>query len=88
MRRDEAKLEELKQKKLRLLDEVMEKETYKVAKEILDKFGGTGTTSQSVKPILTSQPGRSQPPATDTQLRRLADDRVGWFWFLTSCLHQ
>jgi len=70
VRRDEAKLEELKQKKLRLLDEVMEKETYKVAKEILDKFGGTGTTTPSVKPILTSLPGRPQPPATDTQLRR------------------
>ena len=37
--KNEKKLELLKQRKLKILDEVMEKETYKVAKEILDKFG-------------------------------------------------
>jgi len=35
------KLEALKEKKTKILDDVMEKETYKVAKEILDKFGQT-----------------------------------------------
>ena len=33
------KLQQLKEKKTKILDEVMEKETYKVAKQILDKFG-------------------------------------------------
>ena len=37
--RDEKKLQLLKERKVKILDEVMEKETYKVAKEILDKFG-------------------------------------------------
>ena len=36
--RDDMKLEQLKEKKTKILDEVMEKETYKVAKVILDKF--------------------------------------------------
>ena len=36
--RDEKKLQLLKERKVKILDEVMEKETYKVAKQILDKF--------------------------------------------------
>jgi len=39
VRRDDLKLERLKEKKTKILDEVMEKETYRVAKQILDKFG-------------------------------------------------
>ena len=39
VKRDNLKLEQLKEKKTRILDEVKEKETYKVAKQILDKFG-------------------------------------------------
>jgi len=37
--RDDRKLELLKEKKTKLLEEVMEKETYKVAMQILEKFG-------------------------------------------------
>eukprot|EP00092_Neocalanus_flemingeri_P013660 GFUD01014733.1.p1 GENE.GFUD01014733.1~~GFUD01014733.1.p1 ORF type:complete len:444 (+),score=180.39 GFUD01014733.1:71-1402(+) len=39
VRRDDMKLEQLKEKKVKILDEVKEKETYKVAKQILDRFG-------------------------------------------------
>jgi len=41
------KLEALKEKKTQILDDVMEKETYKVAKEILDKFGQTQLGARS-----------------------------------------
>ena len=37
--RDDMKLEQIKVKKTKLLEEVMEKETYKVAMHILEKFG-------------------------------------------------
>ena len=38
IRRNEIALEKLKKQKAKLLDEVMENETYKVAKELLDEF--------------------------------------------------
>ena len=38
MKKNEVKLVELKKKKASILNEVMEKETYKVAKEILEKY--------------------------------------------------
>ena len=41
VKKDDMKLEQLKEKKTKILEEVMEKETYKVAKLILDKFGQT-----------------------------------------------
>jgi len=67
---NEKKLELLKQRKLKILDEVMEKETYKVAKEILDKFGdkSTGVGSRGPLPGLSAvfKPG----PGSDNQLRR------------------
>jgi adenine C2-methylase RlmN of 23S rRNA A2503 and tRNA A37 len=39
IRRNEAKAETLKKEKADILEKVMETETYKVAKEILEKFG-------------------------------------------------
>jgi NADH:ubiquinone oxidoreductase subunit F (NADH-binding) len=38
IKRDEIRLIKLKDEKKKLLDEVMDKETYKNAKEILEKF--------------------------------------------------
>jgi endoplasmic reticulum junction formation protein lunapark len=35
---NETKLEQLKEEKKKLLDDVMDKETYKAAKEILEQF--------------------------------------------------
>ena len=67
--RDEKKLELLKQRKLKILEEVMEKETYKVAKEILDKFGDKAQTGgRQPLPGLSSvfKPG----PGSESQLRR------------------
>ena len=67
--KNEKKLELLKQRKLKILDEVMEKETYKVAKEILDKFGDKAQTGPR-QPL----PGMSaifKPgPGSESQLRR------------------
>ena len=39
LRKNEEKLDKLREEKTKILEEVMEKETYKVAKEILDKYG-------------------------------------------------
>jgi len=39
IKRNEVKAEKLKKDKVSLLEKVMETETYKVAKEILDKYG-------------------------------------------------
>ena len=69
--RNEKKLELLKQRKLKILDEVMETETYKVAKEILDKFGDKSVGAGGPRPL----PGLSAvfKPGTgpnDNQLRR------------------
>ena len=70
--RDEKKLELLKQRKLKILDEVMEKETYKVAKEILDKFGdkaqGVGRQPlPGLSAVFKPGPGG---PGSESQLRR------------------
>lgn len=39
MQRNEKKIIKLKEEKKKIIDNVMETETYKVAKKILDKFG-------------------------------------------------
>ena len=74
--KNEKKLELLKQRKLKILDEVMEKETYKVAKEILDKFGdkSQGLSGSGSRPTLPGLSGVFKPsnsgPNNDNQLRR------------------
>ena len=69
--RDEKKLELLKQRKLKILDEVMENETYKVAKEILDKFGDKtqGVGRQQPLPGLSAV-FKAGSTGGDNQLRR------------------
>ena len=39
MRKNETQLAKLKEKRAKILEDVMETETYKVAKELLDKYG-------------------------------------------------
>ena len=46
--KNEGQLEDLKKKKSKILDEVMETETYKVAKEILEKYAPEQLRNQSV----------------------------------------
>ena len=78
LRRNEAKLEKLRSEKSKLLEEVMEKETYKVAKEILDKFGDKSHLSgPGPRPLpgmsAVFKPGGGGPgagAAGDSQLRR------------------
>lgn len=69
------KLQQLKEKKTKILDEVMEKETYKVAKQILDKFGTNQPSVGRPSVPLGAGLGRQQPVGgpghVDTsQLRR------------------
>jgi len=66
--RDDMKLEQLKEKKTKILDEVMEKETYKVAKVILDKFSHT---KPGVKPATPLESGGRH--TNDAQLKRRAN---------------
>jgi len=70
--KNEKKLELLKKEKVKILDEVMEKETYKVAKEILDKFGDKSHL-QGPKPLpgMSAVFNKPSPGAGgDSQLRR------------------
>ena len=53
VRRDEAKLLELRKKKKKILDDVMETETYKVAKEILEKFAPEQLVSRTSAPSVS-----------------------------------
>jgi len=69
------KLQQLKEKKTKILDEVMEKETYKVAKQILDKFGSNQPSVVRPSVPLGAGLNRQQPTGgaghVDTsQLRR------------------
>jgi len=54
----DAKLAGLRERKAKILEEVMEKETYKVAKQILDKFAPSKLQSQLTPP----RPLGGQPP--------------------------
>jgi len=70
VKRDDKKLEMLKAKKTKILDEVMEKETYKVAKQILDKFGQS--TPVEIPPVPTAVPRNQaiKSQGESAQLRR------------------
>lgn len=63
IRKNHSKLVKLKEEKKKLLEKVEETETYKVAKEILDKFGETSKNpSISVKeatPFLSAKSAAS-----------------------------
>lgn len=49
LRKNEQKLVKLKEEKSKILDEIMEKETYKVAKKILEKFGNESKKNPSLE---------------------------------------
>jgi hypothetical protein len=49
VRRNETHLEKLKNERTKILEDVMETETYKVAKELLDKYGPLDQPSKPIK---------------------------------------
>ncbi|XP_065217842.1 endoplasmic reticulum junction formation protein lunapark-B [Planococcus citri] len=53
--KNETSLKSLKVTKKKMLDEVMDKEVYKVAKEILEKFAPEQLNKDSVKPIIKNE---------------------------------
>ncbi len=63
VRRDEGKLKELLKKRKKILDDVMETETYKVAKEILEKFAPEQLISRTAAPSAVRSPvgGQARP---------------------------
>ncbi|CAH0716926.1 unnamed protein product, partial [Brenthis ino] len=62
LNKNRVKLIKMKQEKKKILEDVMNTETYKVAKEILDKYGGQEEQSKAMKPFspLTA-PGTPKP---------------------------
>lgn len=48
----------MKKEKKRILDEVMDKETYKVAKEILDKYSTDNVPKEMVSLMLAEREGK------------------------------
>ncbi|XP_073965036.1 zinc-ribbon metal-binding protein lunapark isoform X1 [Choristoneura fumiferana] len=72
--KNRIKLSKMREEKKKILEEVMNTETYKVAKEILDKYGTPEEQSKALKPFVPTQnvPGNpcSPPPATPGQLRQ------------------
>lgn len=72
--KNRMKLSKMREDKKKILEEVMNTETYKVAKEILDKYGSPDDQSKSLKPFVPTLnvPGNlpSSPPATPGQLRQ------------------
>ncbi|XP_057655739.1 endoplasmic reticulum junction formation protein lunapark [Diorhabda carinulata] len=51
LNRNEMKLVKLKEEKKKILENVMEKETYKVAKQILDKYGNDTSNKNEIEAI-------------------------------------
>ncbi|KAJ2938175.1 hypothetical protein O0L34_g18515 [Tuta absoluta] len=75
LNKNRIKLNKMKEEKKKILEEVMNTETYKVAKEILDKYGSPEENSRALKPFVPSVnvPGNSNttpPPATPGMLRQ------------------
>ncbi|XP_026742410.1 endoplasmic reticulum junction formation protein lunapark-B isoform X1 [Trichoplusia ni] len=75
LNKNRLKLSKMREEKKKILEEVMNTETYKVAKEILDKYGSPEEQSKALKPFVpsTNVPGNtpSTPvPATPGQLRQ------------------
>ncbi|XP_072937558.1 endoplasmic reticulum junction formation protein lunapark-B [Epargyreus clarus] len=73
--KNRLKLSKMREEKKKILEEVMNTETYKVAKEILDKYGSPEEQSKALKPFVPTRnvPGNapSTPaPATPGQLRQ------------------
>ncbi|XP_075988209.1 zinc-ribbon metal-binding protein lunapark isoform X3 [Anticarsia gemmatalis] len=75
LNKNRLKLSKMREEKKKILEEVMNTETYKVAKEILDKYGSPEEQSKALKPFVPTNnvPGNtpSTPvPATPGQLRQ------------------
>ena len=90
VRRDDMKLQQLKEKKTKILDEVMEKETYKVAKQILDKFGSNQPSVVRPSVPLGAGLNRQQPTGraghVDTsQIRRYGYTLLNLQFYQTLC---
>lgn len=75
LNKNRIKLNKMREEKKKILEEVMNTETYKVAKEILDKYGSPEEQSKALAPFVptTNVPGKTSstpPPATPGQLRQ------------------
>ncbi|XP_041988085.1 endoplasmic reticulum junction formation protein lunapark-B isoform X2 [Aricia agestis] len=66
LNKNKLKLAKMRAEKKKILEEVMNTETYKVAKEILDKYGSPEEQSKALKPFVPSV----NVPATPGQLRQ------------------
>ncbi|CAL4167002.1 unnamed protein product, partial [Meganyctiphanes norvegica] len=80
--RNERKLEELKEKKEKILEQVMETETYKVAKEILEKYAPEQLRKNlyGKSPLATTPAGaapRMPTPSSGTEIRRRLVPQTG-----------
>ncbi|XP_052742786.1 endoplasmic reticulum junction formation protein lunapark-B [Bicyclus anynana] len=68
LNKNRAKLKKMREEKKKILEDVMNTETYKVAKEILDKFGGPDEQLKAIKPFPPlSAPGT---PVQSPQVRQ------------------
>ncbi|CAK1593294.1 unnamed protein product [Parnassius mnemosyne] len=75
LNKNRAKLKKMREEKKKILEEVMNKETYKVAKEILDKYGSPEEQSNALKPFLPAiaapnNTSSTSTPATPVSLRQ------------------
>ncbi|XP_049882804.1 endoplasmic reticulum junction formation protein lunapark-B isoform X2 [Pectinophora gossypiella] len=66
LEKNRVKLNKMKEEKKKILEEVMNTETYKVAKQILDKYGSPDEQSRALKPFVPS----ANVPATPGQIRQ------------------
>ncbi|XP_068621825.1 endoplasmic reticulum junction formation protein lunapark-B [Battus philenor] len=66
LNKNKAKLKKMREEKKKILEEVMNTETYKVAKEILDKFGSPDEQTNTLKPLLPARisPNNASTPAS------------------------
>ncbi|CAH2056384.1 unnamed protein product, partial [Iphiclides podalirius] len=62
--KNRAKLKKMRDEKKKILEEVMNTETYKVAKEILDRYGSPDEQSNALKPLLPAIAAPANPPST------------------------
>ncbi|GBP44804.1 Endoplasmic reticulum junction formation protein lunapark [Eumeta japonica] len=69
LRKNRIKLAKLRTEKKKILEDVMNTETYKVAKEILDKFGGPDEQVKTVKPFIPSTNVPGNAPSTPPGLK-------------------
>ncbi|CAK1548935.1 unnamed protein product [Leptosia nina] len=69
LNKNRAKLSKMREEKKKILEDVMNTETYKVAKEILDKYGTPEEQSKALKPFVPPSVTPSTP-STPAQLRQ------------------